>query len=178
MSQNLLQRFPYCTNRNEKVGSNSISAWQIPKPGAISEENTPPTSSHHAGKEILIFFQGRSVSFKKRGKSSTVLNWPVSLHCRLFISFHLTSHTHTHTHCWHCFLLFHSMQGEPYATLSHTYTHTRKHLCIHMWQFRLSQFLQILWYYWKHIFSPSCQTPISTSTRNKRSCCFTESRWI
>lgn len=175
MSQNLLQRFPYCTNRNEKVGSNSISAWQIPKPGTISEENTPPTSSHHAGKEILIFFQGRSVSFKKRGKSSTILNWPVSVHCRLFISFNLTSHTHTHTHCWHCFLLFHSTQGKPYATLSHTYTHTRKHLYVAISFIAVSVNPLVLL---KTSFSPSCQTPISTSTRNKRRCCFTESRWI
>lgn len=128
MSQNLLQRFPSCTNRNEKVGSNLISAWQIRKPGIISEENTPPTSSHHAGKEILIFFQGRSVSFKKRGKSSTILNWPVSVHCRLFISFHLTSHTHSHTLLTLLFII--SLHAGRAICHPVTHLHTHVNTCV------------------------------------------------
>lgn len=123
-------------NRKEKVGSNSISAWQIPKIGTISEENTPPTQNHHVQKRMCNIIFGKEFVINRRGERAVkfYIHMGQSVHCLSL------SHTRTHTHTHACsalladtaFLIFHHMQAShmlPFLTHVHKckqpYIHTR-----------------------------------------------------
>lgn len=146
-------------NRKEKVGSNSISAWQIPKIGTISEENTPPTPNHHVQKRMWNIILGKEFVINRRDLHSHGPTWA----CMQCLS------------CWHYFFNISLHAGRAICCpFTHTFTNVNSltsirgaflHRCIH----------NNTRCYWKNV-SPKLQ--YQQVPQNKQSCCFAECRWI